>query len=110
MTDNEIIKALECCHADRYSCDKCPYGGIKCTLYDDTVDLINRQKEKIERLETMNSELRTGLKVIKRTEIKKFAEKLKKMFSFYYQNVENISVGSVKNHIDKFVKEWWVIE
>lgn len=53
MTDNEIIKALECCNrpANKTSCDDCPYQFIdeKCSskLINDALDLINRlQSEK----------------------------------------------------------------
>lgn len=55
MTDNEIIKALECCKtSDSDSCKKCPlYNGNKpCkeNLDEHIFDLINRQKAEIERL------------------------------------------------------------
>ena len=50
MTDNDIIKALECCGCDNYQCDKCPYAYKTCTVYKDSLDLINRQKAEIERL------------------------------------------------------------
>ena len=55
MTDNEIIKALECCIHDDYDyCEECPYLKNKpCHegLIQDAFDLINRQKAEIERLE-----------------------------------------------------------
>ena len=55
MTDNEIIKALECC-AERISCDQhCPYWrnskGCDYVKIKVILDLINRQKAEIERLE-----------------------------------------------------------
>ena len=56
MTDNEIIKALECCSKpviEEY-CSECPYhlgGQENChKLLGDILDLINRQKAEIERL------------------------------------------------------------
>ena len=51
MTDNEIIKGLECCCASE--CDECPYDEqTACVEYvkEGTLDLINRQKAEIERL------------------------------------------------------------
>lgn len=60
MTDEQIIKALECCATDDGDdCFQCPYGNIvykpgnggcvnRCRK--DALDLINRQKEEIERL------------------------------------------------------------
>ena len=51
LTDNEIIKALECC--GRESCFGCPYRG-KChqgnPMITDALDLITRQQTEIERL------------------------------------------------------------
>ena len=60
MTDEQIIKALECCATDDGDdCFQCPYGNIvyksgnggcvnRCRK--DVLDLINRQKAEIERL------------------------------------------------------------
>ena len=50
MTDNEIIKALECCKKD--DCDNCPndFGNCYANLSGYSLDLINRQKAEIERL------------------------------------------------------------
>ena len=56
MTDNEIIKALECCTDESYeNCNECPYSTdtLSCErlkLLEDSLDLINRQKAEIERL------------------------------------------------------------
>lgn len=61
MTDNEIVKALECCFNS--NCSKCPakkeydVGYIplcKSYLKQDTLDLINRQMAEIEQLNTKN--------------------------------------------------------
>ncbi len=54
MTDNEIIKALECCCGDN-GCFGCPYTeNHGCRLLrnpiKDALDLLNRQKAEIERL------------------------------------------------------------
>jgi cell division septum initiation protein DivIVA len=63
MTDAEIIKALECCIPSYHKkCDNCAYSKNKshglsvrvCSedMRQDALDLINRQKAEIERLET----------------------------------------------------------
>mgnify|MGYP003520110880 CR=1 FL=1 len=52
MTDNEIIKAAECCVFGE-SCEGCPLEFKDCANIDVsklTLDLINRQKAEIERL------------------------------------------------------------
>lgn len=59
MTDNEIIKALELC-ANRtiHSCKFCPCNiGIECNkkLNKETLNLINRQKIEIEKLQEFKS-------------------------------------------------------
>ena len=61
LTDNEIIKALECCIRDNVSCDGCPAVGV-CQHDPDcpksiALDLINRQKAEIEKLELLNASL-----------------------------------------------------
>ena len=53
LTDNESVKALECCKID--DCKSCPlsnYDGCKSLLFDGDIvlDLINRQKAENERL------------------------------------------------------------
>ena len=60
MTDNEIIKALECCID--CNCKECPCcriidGGTYCTEIDEEeiLDLINRQKAEIESLKKKNN-------------------------------------------------------
>lgn len=78
MTDEQIIKALECCATDDGDdCSQCPYGNIvykpgnggcvnRCRK--DALDLINRQKAKNER----------EINQIKSEAIKEFAERLKR--------------------------------
>ena len=61
MTDNEIIKALECCKVQE-GCESCPmYDGTDdcCPLNNQMIiDLINRQKKEIEILQN-----RTGFEL-----------------------------------------------
>lgn len=59
MTDNEIIKALECCEYG--ACRDCPiYNDSTCMTRcrEDALDLIYRQKAEIERLTKENNNLR----------------------------------------------------
>lgn len=55
MTDNKIIKALECCTKTEFisDCAKCEMLAFDCkdTLIENALNLINHQKAEIERLE-----------------------------------------------------------
>jgi len=52
LTDNDIIKALECCNTeyDDYQCPHCPmlHKGCKKELIKQSLDLINRLMAVIE--------------------------------------------------------------
>lgn len=114
MTDNEIIKALECC-ADEYihSCDYCPFekecNGDNLNLVKYALDLINRQKAEIEKLQTDNSSMQStlakmsmGVEQAKVNAIKEFAERLK---SYAHEISCNVLLVVTKDDIDYLVKE-----
>ena len=68
MTDNEIIKALECCMKTEFisDCAKCEMLASDCkdTLIENALDLINRQKAEIERLtETLDGETTENMRL-----------------------------------------------
>ena len=64
MTDNEIIKALDCCGFEYGNlCSVCPkyekdHDFCQEELHNYAIDLINRQKVEIERLKIENQSLR----------------------------------------------------
>ena len=118
MTDKEIIKALDCCIWGRSLSDciksgcparkreGCSYylrtdddfeGVIFVELIKDALDLINRQKAEIERLQDVN------IRLTKAEAIKEFAERLKKHTTtlFDWSEVVEISVDD----LDDIVKE-----
>ena len=98
MTDNEIIEALECCVKHNGNCEPCEIWEF-CREHSDqmpieTLDLINRQKAEIERLNKELVENKADNRYIQRLEalfkcasmelktakaeaIKEFAERLK---------------------------------
>ena len=80
MTDNEIIKTLECCRDDTcVSCPICTEGLCNGGLHKNTLDLINRQKAEIESLKHRKTELQIRnqeLQHEKSEAIKEFAEGL----------------------------------
>lgn len=112
MTDNEIIKALECCaNAD---CRNCPrwselwYRGRCADFLPSVLDLINRQRAEIEELTARNERQKYAIKVYHigetRSEaIKEFAEVVKanrhKLFNYIYSSI------GFGEQIDNLVKE-----
>ena len=48
-TDQEIIKALECCQGN-WDCANCPYNDKCSSMHKDALDLINRLQAENERL------------------------------------------------------------
>ena len=127
MTDNEIIKALECCTANN-RCDTCPRLGMNCCmnlLIRNALDLINRQKAEIERLEKerastaeycLRKELKTELKTAQSEIIKEFAERLKETITNAINTYYNSNSGGyylaedVIEDIDDLVKEMTEVE
>ena len=116
MTDNEIIKALECCGSEKGNlCTQCPKFkklGYDCNendLFNDALDLINRQKAEIERLEKdfMKCKLEKEMihqvaTEIQTVAIKDFADRLKRK----YESVDGQYIDRVLNtDIDNLVKE-----
>ena len=79
MTDNEIIKALECCIND--DCDNCPdtFGNCEHNAMRNALDLINRQQADIERLQKINDSFTDIGKLyseVKAEVVKEFAYRL----------------------------------
>ena len=116
MNDNEIIKALECCTvcSSIETCGECPYvecptrKGCVGEMVKDALDLINRQKAEIERLQNAYKQCAwerdiflDELKTAKSEAIKDFAERLKEEAT-----VDDDSTWWVANiDIDNLVKE-----
>lgn len=114
MTDNEIIKALECCshRNEDLPCEGCPAYSIAqmCTedLMSDALDLINRQKAEIERYLHSIKLLENDVATAKSEAIKEFAEKLKD--SADKTRIRNLGTEKIIFYIDelkldKLVKE-----
>ena len=131
FTDDEIIKALECCVETEY-CATCPATefckGMD-SLIENALALINRQKAEIERLTAERNEARRDcavaernhqlaaaereanvegfietLKTIKAEAIKEFAENVKAIFECDLCFDADVK-GYILNEIDDIVKE-----
>ena len=104
ITSNDIIKAFACCDLRQYSlCSDCPcYINSKCVvanheyeLEEKVLDLLNRQKTEIERLEKENE---TFAKRFYKEGIKDFARKLKeKSWKDLWDTVAHVDVDDIDN-------------
>ena len=120
MTDNDIIKALMCHRTNRTStCEKCPlFLTDECSaeLSGYALDLINRQKAEIERLnaiiENINdsidplpfeTDFDKAMKKAKTEAIKEFAERLK--IDFGHGVLGMSSVGAIIDNLVKVMTE-----
>lgn len=112
MSDNDIIKALECCvgkSLKRYLCMKCPlrdrdcYGGA--LLMPAVLELINRQKAEIEESRGIVYTCRTdALKSIRTEAVKEFAERLKDAVD-KPREIDGEDIDFIIDIIDSLVKE-----
>lgn len=116
MTDNDIIKALECCSKDTYICKECQlYVERKCMrkLNSLALDLINRQQAEIERLKGWQDLLKAEKhSLIKAEAVKEFAEKVKKELSLLKKECRKVldndgafAIDRARKKIDNLVKE-----
>jgi hypothetical protein len=111
MTDEQIIKALECCTSiTEIGCELCPYSStVNCFLRStqDALDLINRQKAEIENLKEAYAvyEETTGLKQVRSDAIRKFAERLKLYLFIERGGISTISGKDIDNLVKEMTEE-----
>ena len=102
FTDDEIVKALECCkNAD---CFGCPFDGEMDCVHKSAqavLALIKRQKADIQRLNFENLQMIASIKHLKSEAHKEFAERLKAKAMLQHGGV-TVVYGS---DIDTLVKE-----
>ena len=124
MTDNEIIKALECCGDSYSTCAECPIkddNGCNEQLANYALDIIKRQQAEIERLNSANDEkfnqwnmlaektkqhytdlYNEAKDILKSEAVKEFAERLKEIVKFTDDTYE---CWEIEGYIDNLVKE-----
>ena len=121
MTDNEIIKALKCCwHEKECIGDECPLfkpiNDCAPLIAMEALDLINRQKAEMERLEAMvdaaedylnplpfRNKFNEYVENAKAEAVKEFAEAVKMQF---YREFDEIIPSIMADAIDTLVKEF----
>lgn len=113
MTDNEIIKALECCcNRAKIACQECPYNVsyTECmglTMKQDALALINRQKSELDDLkrddlprckDALRRANEIGMRLDKENqELKAEIERLVKGFEEVKKSIEEAKVLIVKD-------------
>lgn len=115
MSDNDIIKVLECCKIDTppFMCEECPLCRIpsyscasKCKEL--AYDLIIRQKAEIERLKNMIAQNEGVLpeyeRLIKAETIEEFAERLKHT-RVDLDGIEMVAVWNIDTIIEQMTEE-----
>ena len=84
MTDNEIIKAMQCVIGNDVKCSECtyqkvlPFPSCRMMCAKNALDLINRQNAEIERYLHSIKLLENDVATAKSEAIKEFSRKLKK--------------------------------
>ena len=99
MTDNEIIKALECCRANN-RCDTCPRLGMNCCmnlLMRNALALINRQKAEIERLE---NEIAEANSIERKNELQALEEN-KENAKLFLQTIQHARSEAIKEFVHR---------
>lgn len=107
LTDNEIIKALECC--SKKNCKQCPNFSedIECSekLINLTLDLITRQQAKIERLTAVKGHIDTLIhRGIEYPTAEAYEKAFQKALEHLYDNV-NAKTEAYKEFAER-VKEF----
>ena len=120
MTDEQIIKALECCIAETGSgCSECPYThyyeGCRIRRNNDCIDLINRKDAEIEQRKAEKVKLHTlipkMLKEAKSEAYKEFAERFKEKASSAVTSCQGYEIYETKQYqisavgLDNLLKE-----
>ena len=105
-TDDEIIKALECCIND--NCSDCPetFGNCELTTMRNALDLLKRQRAKIEKLQNALFKQEDTIQMLvtdKDTEIERYIRKT----TVYEKTVENMTaeIKTANEVIDKIEAE-----
>ena len=111
FTDKEIIKALESCSRDNIDCEQCPANGScdndEYCFTADILDLINRQKAEIERLEEDNK----GLSICLDSAVKTVLEIKSRALTEYVTELEKrliaggLGIAFVRTQMHKLLKE-----
>ena len=107
FTDEEVIKAFECCRKDTpKDCDACPYVDIDTKTYcvnemiKDALDLINRKNAEIEQYRDYNAELQEKLGESRNEALTEYVTELEKRLI-----AGGLGIAFVRSQMYKLLKE-----
>ena len=105
MTDNEIIKTLECCTTKGVKCSDCPafkkVDRSDCKKYfRGAIDLINRQQAEIERYERENNSKFDKWKLLDDRTKQRYAE-------LYEEAKSAVKSEAIKEFAERLKEEWF---
>lgn len=110
MTDNDIIKALECCR-EFSDCDGCQYGYLRTgnglciyAMQKDALDLIARQKAEIEALIAGQETLQKYI-AEKNAEIERLTTAYPKTIESIKKMRDKAKAEAIKEYVDRLTAE-----
>ena len=109
MTDEQVIKALECC-TKKYGCCDCPLENDELcmiTINKEALSLIKRQQAVIERLqEIANPKCQQCVEQTRKNGIVEFANELQRRMFYWTKDFKNNSECiAAEREVDDLVKE-----
>ena len=121
MTDNEIIKAMQCVMGNDVSCSECeyqkvlPFPSCRNMCAKNALGLINRQKAEIERLKKnidgLNIFTTDYIKVIRLQVMKEFVEEFKRKATVVHKTHSGKYWYEIDDdEIDNILKEMMEVE
>ena len=115
MTDNEIIKFMQCVVGNDANCSECeyqkvlPFPSCRMMCAKNALDLINSQKAEIERLKKnidgLNIFTTNHMKVIRVQAIKEFAERLKSRLANLSVQTKTHGRKTTPNYVDDIANQ-----
>lgn len=102
-TDEEVIKALECCDGTFAGCEQCPMRKYRhhCNIKQQALDLINRKKAEV-------AFWMDAAANAKKEAVKEFAEKVKEYAEWYTDDncsFDYIPLEDIDNAVKEFTEE-----
>ena len=100
MTDNEIVKALECCYGEYMKCDECPLevkAHCVAILLDEAHDFVKRQQEEIKILKQNRANIFEIVEAVERGRTKGIKEITAKIVR---------QLAAEINSSDKYIREY----